>query len=345
MKLTLLIPCHNEETGLGKCLESALRQTRPIDEILVINDGSTDKTTHILDDLAASHPVIIPVHLTQNTGNKSRAQEIGFQYVTGDIIIMTDGDTLLDPHFAEKIENAFANDHRGNLAAVSGRVRSLKHNWITACRQIDYAIGFDVFKQAQAIIGYVFVMPGCATAIRTEALRELRLDHDTVTEDLDLTYQIHLKGWRIEFRPDALVYTQDPPNLASYIRQMRRWYAGSWQNFMKYHSIMFRKPAAALELTLIVVEGLVYPSLLFGTMLLFPIYFFVKILPFYLAAAFAFSVYAAIRNRRLDLIGSFPDYLWLMFLNGVLSIIEFFSEVVFHRKNLVWHKADRVNIP
>lgn len=344
MKLTLLVPCHNEEIGLAQCLASALKQTRPIDEILVVNDGSTDQTARILEALAAQHPIITPIHLDENTGNKSRAQEIGFKYVTGDIVIMTDGDTVLDPHFAERIEQAFAADTRGDLAAVSGRVRSLKHNWITACRQIDYTIGFDIFKQAQSLIGYVFVMPGCATAIRTTALRQLTLDHSTVTEDLDITYQIHLKGWRIEFRSDALVYTQDPPNLASYIRQMRRWYAGSWQNFIKYYGIMFRKPAAALELTLTVVEGLVYPLLLFWTIIFFPLFFFVKVLPFYLAATLAFSIYAAIRNRRLDLVGHFADYLWLMFLNGLLSILEFVREVVFRKRSLTWHKADRVTI-
>jgi cellulose synthase/poly-beta-1,6-N-acetylglucosamine synthase-like glycosyltransferase len=105
---------------------------------------------------------------------------------------MTDADTLMDSNFVALIAKEFENDTQELIAAIGGYVVSLKHNWMTACREIDYIIGQNIFKKAQSIIDYVYVMPGCATAIRTPILKELIFNHDTVTEDLDFTFQLHL---------------------------------------------------------------------------------------------------------------------------------------------------------
>lgn len=342
MKISLMIPCHNEENGLARSILSALYQTRKIDQILVINDGSTDKTRRILNSFVKKFKNIHSLQLKKNTGNKSRAQEQGLGLLSGDIVIMTDGDTILDPVFVENVEKVFLADGEKKIAAVNGRVKSLKHNWLTACRDIDYTIGFDVFKQAQSIIGYVFVMPGCATAIRREVLTTLSFNHDTVTEDLDFTYQIHLKGFTIVFERSAVVFTQDPPNLSSYIRQMRRWFGGGWQNLIKYYPIVFKNPVAALELSLLFVEGLFYSIFLFVILVLYPTFFIFRVLPFYFLITLFFAAYAAMRNKRMDLIFYSPCYLFIVFLNASIFIFEFVNEVILRKKNLVWLKSDRV---
>jgi cellulose synthase/poly-beta-1,6-N-acetylglucosamine synthase-like glycosyltransferase len=167
---------------------------------------------------------------------------------------MTDADTTLDKEFVSRIEADFAQDTTQTMAAVAGYVSSKRYNWITACREIDYIIGQTIFKRAQSIIGYIYVMPGCATAIRTSVLKSLSFYHDTVTEDLDLTFQIHLKELSIHYDMEAVVYTQDPPNLTSYIRQMKRWYGGGWQNIRKYWSIMLKNPSAGFVLSSIFID-------------------------------------------------------------------------------------------
>jgi cellulose synthase/poly-beta-1,6-N-acetylglucosamine synthase-like glycosyltransferase len=342
MKISLLIPCHNEEKGIKNCIKSSLSQTRPIDEIIIVNDGSTDGTKEIIDAYVDSRDNIKLINLEKNTGNKSKAQEAGLPHVTGDIVVMTDADTVLDERFIENIENRFNSQKNNKLAAVAGYVKSIKYNWLTACREIDYVIGFDVFKQAQSLIGYVFVMPGCATAIRTEVLKKLSFNHDTVTEDLDFTYQIHRMNLKIVFEKNAVVYTQDPPNLPSYIRQMKRWYGGGWQNFMKYYKIVFGKPSAAFELSLMFIDGLAYSLFLFFLMIFYPILFFTKVIPFYLLMIFIVSLYAGFKRSRLDLVLVAPLYLFIIFLNAWISIEQFFSEVVFRKRKLIWLKADRV---
>ena len=343
MKISLLIPSYNEGTSLEACLKSAFAQTRPIDEIIVVNDGSTDNTKSILTYYSRWYDTLRAINLKKNTGNKSKAQMRGLWYITGDIVIMTDGDTLLDSHFVARVEERFAQDTTGKLAAVAGYVSSIKYNWITACREIDYIIGQDIFKKAQSIIGYIYVMPGCATAIQTSVLRNLSVCHDTVTEDLDFTFQLHLKELKIAYDMGAIVYTQDPPNLSSYIRQMKRWYGWGWQNIRKHWSIMLKNPSAGFVLGSVFIDGIVYSAITLMTPILYPEFFFFYLLPIYFFGAFLFATYASVKSGRYDLMLYFPHYVLIIFVNAYIIGYEFLREIVFRKCDLLWERADRVS--
>jgi peptidoglycan-N-acetylglucosamine deacetylase len=267
----------------------------------------------------------------------------GFPHITGDVVIMTDGDTILDRHFAERIEADFARDTTGKLAAVAGYVTSIAHNWITACREIDYIVGQHVFKRAQSIIGYIYVMPGCATAIRTCVLRGLTVYHDTVTEDLDFTFQLHLKDLHIAYDMEAIVYTQDPPNLTSYIRQMRRWYGGGWQNLRKYWSIMLTSPSAGFVLSSVFIDGAIYSAITILTPIFYPEFFLSYLLPTYFLWAFLFAAYASIKSQRYDLLLYFPHYVLIIFVNAYIIGYEFIREIILRKWDLLWKRADRVS--
>ena len=123
MKISIIIPCHNEEKSIQKCVASCLAQTRIPDQILVVNDGSTDKSGEILATFGSKIQVLT---IPTATGNKSHAQEAGLKLVTGEIFIATDGDTVLHPNLVEHIEQDFLND--ASVVAVGGYVMSLKYN-------------------------------------------------------------------------------------------------------------------------------------------------------------------------------------------------------------------------
>lgn len=148
--------------------------------------------------------------------------------------------------------------------AVAGYIKSMKRNWITACRELDYLIGQDVHKKAQSYLHAVLVIPGCAAAFRTELFRNvISFDHDTLTEDLDFTYKIHRQNMTIRFDKDAVVYTQDPDTLNDYVNQMRRWIGGGWQNLLKHWDIVLFRPGHTIEISLVYVEGLLFGLLFF----------------------------------------------------------------------------------
>jgi cellulose synthase/poly-beta-1,6-N-acetylglucosamine synthase-like glycosyltransferase len=321
-------------------VESWLAQTRPADQIVVVDDSSTDRTHAILKKFGRK---IKLVKTPKNTGNKSHAQEYGLRFVKGDIFISTDADTLMEKNFIEKIEKDFSDP---SVIAVGGYVKSLRHNWLTACRAIDYALGQNIDKLAQDYMNFMFVIPGAAGAFRTDFFKKnIRFDHDTLTEDLDFTFKIHERNLKIKYNREAICYTQDPANFRSYVNQMRRWYAGGWQNFMK-HAKADKFPAKlgmAVELSLIYGEGLVF-SFLFFLVPLINAVMTLKFMTGYFFLVFLLICYAYAKEKRKDFFLVMPAYIGLKYVNAWIFIEQFFKEVVLKRKNLTWFKPDRVKI-
>lgn len=339
LTISLLIPCYNEEQGIEASVESCLAQTRPFDQLVFVNDCSKDRTLEILEKFADRVTVVTT---PRNTGNKSSAQEYGLTFVTGDILVTTDGDTLLDEHFVEEVEKSF---REPRVAAVAGYVRSRPYNWLTLCRAFEYALGQGIHKLAQHYMDYIFVMPGAASAFRTDLFRSYcTFDHDTITEDLDFTYKMHVKRLKIVHNPRAITYTQDPANLHNYINQVRRWSGGGWQNLLKHYRSIPAHPVRALELSLIYSEGVVFSLLLFVIPLI-NLWVWFWTLAGYFIVALIFSVWAAWHERRLALLLVAFPYVFLVYVNAYIYLEQFFKEIVLQRKNLIWFKPERFSMP
>lgn len=337
MKISLLVPCYNEEKTLYSSISSWLNQTRRPNQIIVIDDSSTDATSQILSQFSSR----IETHRTLvNLGNKSYAQEYGMQFITGDIFISTDGDTILAPDFVEKVEKSFEDP---TVAAVAGYVKSLPYNWLTACRALDYSIAQNLDKSAQYALGFMFVIPGAAGAFKTDIFkRYIGFDHDTLTEDLDFTYKLNKFGLKIAYNRKAISYTQDPVTLHSYINQMRRWYAGGWQNLAKHFGIP-EWPGMGLTLSLSYSEGLIFSVL----QLTLPFINLIYTLTFIVSYAFfltILAIYASRREGRKDFFVALPGYIVLRYINAWIFIEQFIMEIILRKKNLKWYKPERVKI-
>ncbi|MFZ2715913.1 MAG: glycosyltransferase family 2 protein [Minisyncoccia bacterium] len=334
-KVTIIIPCHNEEKGIRATIESCINQSRKPMQILVVDDGSTDNSAKIIDEYSQFVDIVT---ITSATGNKSYAQEIGLMYVKGDMFFATDGDTILDKHVIEEVEKSFASD--STIVAVGGYVKSLRYNWLTACRELDYIVGQNLHKVAQSYIDAVFVIPGCAGAFKTDVFKEhIRFDHDTLTEDLDFTYKLHKNYFKIAYNKNVVTYTQDPAKLRDYINQMRRWYGGGWQNLKKHYSVI-GKPNNALQLSLTYIEGLIFSIALF----IFPIInirFFKFFLIPYMIFLVGLGIYGSILRKRWDLLFYSPTYIVLVFVNAWVFLEEFWKEIVLGKTNLVWFHPER----
>lgn len=337
MKISLLVPCYNEEKAIEASIVSCLNQTRPFDEIIFVDDSSTDSTPEIL---ARYSDRIIVRKTPRNTGNKSSAQEYGLQFVSGNIMVTTDADTLLDKDFAKEVTRSF---QQPGIFAMAGYVKSLPYNWLTLARAFDYVIGQDFHKIAQDYLNYIFVMPGAASAFRVRTFRRyITFDHDTITEDLDFTYKLHRHNLKIVYNRRAISYTQDPATIKGYANQMRRWYDGGWQNLRKHYRAIGH-PTRALELSLIYAEGLIFSTLFF----LIPLinwWLGLKLILLTLAMTCAYGIWAAWRSKRPALLLAPFPYMILLAINSALFLETFFKEIILRKKNLKWFKPERVKI-
>jgi N-acetylglucosaminyltransferase len=335
MTISILIPCYNEEQSIKQCIQGCLSQTRRPDQIIVVDDGSTDRTPEILAEFGHAITVIRVPH---NTGNKSKAQEYGLQFVRDEVFVTTDADTFLDQHFVAEVERSFQNQE---VSAMAGYIRSIKYNWLTACRELDYLVNQNIYKLAQSYIGSIFVIAGCAAAFRTAVFKQhVSFEHDTVTEDLDFTYKFHKKGLQIQYNNKAIVYTQDPADLHSYINQMRRWYGGGWQNLLKHFGVLKTHPGHRIVLTVSYIEGLVFAALLYALPFLN-----LQVFGYLLLTHFIFSiVYAmagALKSQRWDLLWYAPCYTLMLFVNAWVFLERFFVEIIQRQRHLTWFKPAR----
>lgn len=328
--IAVMIPCHNEEKTIARCVQSCLGQSRPPEMVLVIDDGSTDNSLSVLKQFGNQ---IKLVSLKKNMGNKSYVQQIGLAHINADIFISTDADTVLDGDFVRHIETKFRDQ---NTVAAAGYVMSLKHNWLTALREIEYFVGQEVHKTAQSNINFLYVIPGCASAFRTEIFKSnITFDHDTITEDLDFTFKLHRSGYHISFVKKAIVWTQDPADLGSYISQVRRWYRGGWQNILKHRDVAGILPACAFELSLNNIEGFAFAALIVVLPLVNIEMFMIMIL-LYLASIIFLSTCAAAARRRADLIFYSPLYIILAMVNSYIFCETFIKEILRRERDLKW---------
>ena len=337
MKISLLIPCYNEEKSIRGSIESWLNQSRPADEIIVVNDSSTDGTLSILKEYEGKIK-IVTTH--KNMSNKSHAQEYGLKFVTGDIFVATDADTILDHRFIEEISKCF-NDV--SVDAAGGYIKSIKNNWLTACRAFEYCISQNIHKLAQSYIDSMFVIPGAAGAFRTNIFKKfLTFDHDTITEDLDFTYKLHELNLRIAYNTKAIVFTQDPFSLGAYINQIRRWFGGGFQN-LKKHYMTLGEPYRALEWSLIYAEGIIFS---FASLLLpfISIYLSLYFIALYFLVLIPLSVFASIKEKRSDLMFIPFSYTFLMYINSWIFLEQFIKVILFNKVNLIWFKPERAKI-
>ena len=93
--ITVLIPAHNEAEVLRECLDAVLAQTLPVDEIVVVADSCTDDTVAVAESYGA-------VVVETEQGGKAASQDVGLAYVTGDILVCIDADTVIDVDVVEK---------------------------------------------------------------------------------------------------------------------------------------------------------------------------------------------------------------------------------------------------
>ncbi len=337
LTVAVVIPCWNEEASIARCVESCLNQTHKPLQILVVDDFSSDKSAEILKSFGKK---ITYLKVPKRLGNKSFVQEYGLKFVTADILVATDADTILDKNFVEEIIKKFDDPKVG---AVSGYVRSMKKNWLTRCRAFEYTTSQNLHKLAQNYMNFMFVIPGAAGAFRTDIFRKyLTFDHDTLTEDLDFTYKLHKYGFKIAYTRKAIVVTQDPMTLHAYINQMRRWLGGGWQNLLKHKTLRMR-PAQALETSLIYIEGVVFTLLLFLVPLT-NIRLTIYMLIYYFIVSFLFAIWAAKVEKRLDILLAPFTYIFLMYVNAYIFLEQMIKVVFLKERNLTWFKPERAQV-
>jgi cellulose synthase/poly-beta-1,6-N-acetylglucosamine synthase-like glycosyltransferase len=236
IKISILIPAHNEGASIRKTIESILENTYPNKEIVIIDDHSTD------DTFQQAYPyykkgLIKLVQRSQGVGSKSGAINFGIVFATGDVVLVMDGDTLLKRNALAEVAKFMT---VSDLVAVAGNVRILSGdygviNLLTKCQSYEYLIAFELGRRIRLMMKILVIIPGAFGAFRKPAVKKVGLfDKDTITEDFDLGIKIFKTGGRVEFVPNAVARTYCPNNWRAWMRQRIRWSHGQFRTLLKH---------------------------------------------------------------------------------------------------------------
>ncbi|MEO8207302.1 MAG: glycosyltransferase, partial [Chthoniobacterales bacterium] len=244
--VSVVIAAYNEEKVIRSTLERILESDYPNEiEVVVVNDGSTDGTDAILQEIAASDKRVRLIEQV-NLG-KAEALNRAIAISHHSIIVMLDADTQIGK---ESMRNLVAPLIAPRVGAVSGNILvGNQHHWISKFQGMEYLCGFNLDRRAFDVLNCITVVPGALSAYKKAALTSCGpISSDTLAEDTDLTLTMHKKGWKITYAPDAEAWTEAPENLKALVKQRFRWTFGTMQSLWKHRDLTLNPRYGALGL-------------------------------------------------------------------------------------------------
>lgn len=235
--VTVMIPAFNEEAVIERSIRTVLASTDVRIEIIVIDDGSKDRTSEIVASAFADEPRVRL--LTLENGGKARALNRGLELATGEIVIALDADTQFEPTTIARLARWFGDP---KLGAVAGNAKvGNRVNLVTKWQALEYITAQNLERRALASLNAMTVVPGAVGAWRLEAIRSVGgYPDDTLAEDQDLTIAIQRAGWKVHYDQFAVAWTESPENFKGLAKQRYRWAYGTLQCLWKHGSIIGR---------------------------------------------------------------------------------------------------------
>lgn len=244
--VSILVPAWNESSGIIRTIKTILKSTYRNIELVVINDGSTDKSHSLVHEFIKENetnkiidpdfPIRFRYIYQENTG-KGGALNNAIKNSSGDILITIDADCLITP---TTIENFVRHFHNKKVMAVVGNVKVANtNNIIGVVQHLEFLFSF-YFKKADSIMNTIYIIGGAAGAFRREVFEKIgNFNTVNITEDIDLSVRIQKAGMKIVYASDAVVYTEGASDLAGLLKQRLRWKRGRLETFIKHHEIFF----------------------------------------------------------------------------------------------------------
>ncbi len=260
-KVSIIVPCYNEEAVIEKSLQSLIKQTHPFLEIIVIDDGSTDRTLSIAKSMEFEYEEKSLKVFSKINEGKAKALNYGIKKASGELIMCVDADSKLANNAVELLVQHFQDP---SIAAVAGSVYvTNQENIWTKLQALEYIEGLNMVRNAQSFFKLVNIIPGPIGMFKKRALIDVGgYQDDTFAEDCDLTLRLLQKGYKIDFEIDALSYTEAPDNLLDLLKQRYRWTRGILQSIKKHRKHLWhigKRPSFTLVIWYMLFEAVLWP--------------------------------------------------------------------------------------
>lgn len=335
--VSFVIPCKNEEKGIGKTVDKCFESDYPKDklEVIIINDGSTDGTAKVLAEKKIMYPNLIVVTWAKNRGKRHGMYE-GFKRARGEIVVQLDSDSYLDPTTFRALIEPFRNPSVGAVCAHADP-ENADQNFLTRMQAAYYFMSFRILKAAESTFFSVFCCSGCSSAYRKSVVDPIMDEWVGETflglpitwgDDRALTNRVLKAGFLTVYTDEVQAFTTCPSDLKTLFKQQVRWKKGWFVNsLMASRFIIKREPFVAftyffpLILVTILAPFMATRALIYNPIVnhTWPLYYCVGML----LVAFVIVIY----YRYVSKENKYWAYLffWGLFNMFILSFVLFYA--------------------
>jgi len=236
--VAIVVPCHNEESNIRDTITYAFRQQYPDFEVIAVNDGSTDRTQEILNELQVEYPNLRVIHQVQNQGKANGLNKAAL-LTSKEYLLCIDGDCVLDEHAISWMVPHFIFSPR--VGAVTGNPRIRNRSTLLGKIQVgEFSSIIGLIKRSQRVYGRIFTVSGVIAAFRKTALHDVGYwSTEMLTDDIDVSWKLQLAHWDIRYEPKSVCWILMPETFKGLWNQRLRWAMGGAQTAIKYFSILF----------------------------------------------------------------------------------------------------------
>jgi len=221
--VTLLIPAYNEEADIAETIQSLKKVLYKKIEFIVINDGSQDQTSKIVNENIDGDSRFRFLDHQDNQGKANRLNQ-GIEEANGEIIACMDADSIVEPDIFSKVLPYFE-DKKVGAVTVTVQVKNPK-KILHKVFDLEFTLGLSLFLKLFSFFDCIFVTPGPFSAYRKKVLKEIGgFDPNNVTEDHEIAYRLHRSRYKIKNCIEAKVHTALPETFRGLYVQRRRWWS------------------------------------------------------------------------------------------------------------------------
>lgn len=256
--ITIMIPAHNEGIVIKNTVENITTVDYDNYELILIDDRSEDNTAEVIKQIAEEHPNIKYLIREKDAfPGKSAVLNDALKIAKGEAILVFDADARIKPDF---IKNLLPKLEPEDVGAVQARkvISNRNDNFLTRCQDNEMALDTHFQIGRDAVKGAV-ELRGNGELIKRKALEDIGgWNNYTITDDLDMSTRMQIKGWDIRFCPEVSVYEEGVMEIVPLIRQRRRWIEGSIRRYLEnFWAVLFSKDMSlrvSLDMTAYICE-------------------------------------------------------------------------------------------
>jgi len=237
---SIIVPAKNEEKVLGRLLNSLLKLNYPLEkkDIVVVEDGSTDKTAKICAEYAAQYPHQIRLVQKSVSNGKPSALNCALDHVKGEIVAVFDADNVLEHDVLLRAAEHFEDS---SITAVQGRPCSINahENMLTRLISYEEAVRYETYIRGKDTLNMFVPLTGSCYFIRRKVLEEVKgWDGEALSEDMEMAAKLTEGSHNIRYAPNVRSWQENPTNLTQLFRQRTRWFRGSMEVSVKYGRLL-----------------------------------------------------------------------------------------------------------